>query len=183
MVDVRLTEVCGEDEAPLFWDSVWDPLKGFADWQVAAADEAGNVGGLRAKAMLATAVTLCLFTDKRVEPTHPLFWLCDGDPRGWWGDGVDVRDDLGETEMGSLLWLLARAPMTINGIPVERWAEQFAREALQPLLDQGAVVRMDVAATADTAAGRLYLTVNLFGRDGQAVYAQRLALVWKQITG
>jgi hypothetical protein len=36
----------------------------------------------------------------------------DGDPRGWWGDGADVRTDLGETERGLLRWLLARASLS-----------------------------------------------------------------------
>ncbi len=181
-VTIRSNEGCNPDPL-LLWDSRWFALAGIADWRLAEADEVLNRGGLRAKDILTTAVTLALFTDKRIEPTHPLYWLADGDPRGWWGDGVDVRDDLGETALGSHLWLLERAPLTINGISAARWAEQFAIEALAPLRAQGAVVRIDAAAVADEINNRLELSVQLYGRDGQAVFDQKFAIVWRQLYG
>lgn len=179
---IRVAEGCDLDPF-LLWDSVWDARRGFADWALAGADEPLNRGGLAAKAALATAVTLCLFTDKRIDDTHPLYWLADGNPRGWWGDGVDVRDDLGETPLGSHLWLLARAPLTINGVSAARWAEQLALEALAPLKSQGAVVRIEAAAIANERKNRLELTVSLYGRDGANVYDGKFDLIWQQVAG
>lgn len=179
---IRAAEGCDPD-AFLLWDSDWKPLEGAADWAIAGADEAQNRGGLKATAALATAVTLALFTDRRVEQTHPLAWLADGDPGGWWGDAVDVRDDLGETALGSLLWLLKRAPLTIDGLSVARWAEFLALDALQPLQDQGAVVRIEAQAEANELRNRLELAVQMYGRDGARVFDRKYDLIWRQIAG
>lgn len=177
---LRKSEGCAPDPF-LNWDSIWSPGATAADWRLADADEAQNVGGLRAKDALHTAVVLALFTDRRVEADHPLFWLADGDPQGWWGDSVDVDAAAQETALGSLLWLLARSPMTIAGQSVADWAKHFAEEALAPLLAQGACVRIEVLAEAIEAAGRLYLTVRLYGRDGSNVYDRKFDLVWQQV--
>lgn len=164
----------------LLWDSVWQPFQGFADWALAGADEAQNAGGLRAKASLASAVTLALFTDVRCPPDHPLRYLVDDDDlRGWWGDGIDVRDDLGEAPLGSLLWVLERAPLTSD--IVSRWAPQIARDALAPLLRQRVVTRIEVETTANEIRNRLEIFPRLYGRDGAAVFAQRFDVVWQQI--
>lgn len=178
-VIIRSNEGCDPDPF-LLWDSVWSPQLGLADWGLAGADEPLNRGGLRSKAALATAVILCLFTDKRIDPTHPLYWLADGDPRGYWGDGVDVRADLGEKPLGSWLWLLERAPLTINGQSASFWAEQFALEALAPLKEQEAVSRIDALAAVNEIDARLELTVNLYGRDGQTVYSSKFEILWNQ---
>lgn len=179
-VVIRVAEGCAADSNVL-WDSVWLPELGYADWALADPDETANRGGLRAKAAIETAVVLALFTDRRVEPEHPLFYLCDGDPRGWWGDGIDVRADLNEAPLGSLLWLLERAPLTIRGLSAGRWAEQFALEALAPLIAQGAAARIDVSASVNELQGRLELTVNLFGRDGLKVYDRKFDVLWNQV--
>lgn len=179
---IRANEGCDPDPF-LLWDSNWSPDDGLADFALAGSDEKLNRGGLSAKAALATAVTLALFTDKRIDPTHPLYWLVDGDPRGYWGDGVDVRADLGETQFGSYLWLFERAPLTINGQSAAIWAQQFALDALQPLKDQGAVVRIDASAVANEIDNRLELTVDLYGENGEAVYSQKFAILWRQLQG
>ncbi|WP_316196964.1 phage GP46 family protein [Bradyrhizobium sp. SZCCHNS3053] len=176
-VVIRAAEGCAADSNAL-WDSVWDPAQGFADWAPAEPDETMNRGGLRAKAAIETAVILCLFTDRRVEPDHPLYALGDGDIRGYFGDGIDVRADLNERPLGSLWWLLERAPMTINGAPATTWCEQFAYEALQCLLDQGVCVRIDVQATAYEAEGRIEAAVALYGRDGLKVYDRKFDVLW-----
>jgi phage gp46-like protein len=175
---IRQSEACSPDPF-LLWDSVWNPAAGAADWALAGADELLNRGGLAARQALETAVILALFTDRRVPRTHPLAPLADGDPRGWWGDGVDVRADLGETELGSLLWLLERASLDL----AQRWAPQLALEALAPLKAQGVVVRIDCTAAADELRQRIELTVNLYGRDGARVYDQKFQLVWNQLGG
>lgn len=179
-VVIRQLEGCA-DNPNLLWDSVWNPARGLADWALADADEAANVGGLRSKAAIDTAVLLCLFTDKRIEPDHPLWFLADGDRRGYWGDGIDVRADEGEGPLGSYLWLLERAPMTIKGLSAGTWAEQFANEALQTLLAQEVCARIDVSSLVDEAAGKLYLIVQLFASDGSKTYDRQFDVLWKQV--
>lgn len=179
-VVIRVAEGCADDTNAL-WDSVWDSSKGFADWAMADPDEIDNRGGLRAKAAIETAVVLLLFSDIRVAPDHPLFYLADGDVRGYFGDGVDVRVDLNERPLGSLLWLLERAPLTAKGVPIERWAEQFANEALQTLLDQGVCVRIDVSAVSFPLESRLELTVALYAQNGDQIYNRNFDLLWNQV--
>ena len=102
---IRSNEGCAPQPI-LTWDTVWDAQSGFADWAYADRSEASNRGGLQAQAALQTAVILCLFTDRYCPPDHPLAFLLEGDdPRGWWGDGVDVARDQGEAPLGSLLLL------------------------------------------------------------------------------
>lgn len=177
-MDVRFRVSEGCDPQPLLlWDSVWNANLGVADWALAGSSETLNRGGLAATRALHSAVVLALFTDRRVPDTHPLRYLAGNDPRGWWGDGIDVRDDLGEDELGSLLWLLERAPLTDE---IVRWAETMAIEALNPLLRQGVVVRIEAEATGNVAALRLELVVRLFGRDGSKAFDGRFEILWNQ---
>jgi phage gp46-like protein len=130
-------------------------------------------GDFRAEQGLATQVLICLMTDRRVEPSE----LRDGDEnRGWIGDSFDTVD--GETPVGSRLWLLRRSSME-DGIEIK--AEDYAREALQPLIDQGAVARVDVTVIAD--GNRLGLSVALYGRNGSKIYNSKFELLWRQIDG
>lgn len=180
-ITIRVAEGCAPDSNAL-WDSVWDKERGVADWAMAGADEASNRGGLRAIAAIETAVTLALFTDKRVDPDHPLYFLADGDNRGYFGDGIDVREDLHERPLGSHLWLLERAPLTIRGLSAARWAEQFANDALATLIEQGVAVRIDVSATVNELDSRLELTVALYGRDGSKIYDRNFDVLWNQVS-
>jgi phage gp46-like protein len=178
---LRENEGCLPDTAVL-WDTVWLAPDQVGDWRLApAAGEPGNNGGLAAHRGLFTAACLCLFTDLRVPDLHPLAWLAEGDPRGYWGDGIDVRADLGEIPLGSLLWLLERAPMVIRGVPIARWAQQLARESLQTLIDQEMVAVITCEAVAEPAMGHLYLRVNMFGENGAQVFDQQFELYWQQI--
>lgn len=162
----------------LLWDSIYDPAKGYADWAMAGNNAPLNAGGLAATSALDTAVTLCLFTDKRLPATHPLAYLVpDGDLRGWWGDGIDVRADLGEDELGSYWWVLGRAPLTPA---IANWARQFALDALAPLKKQGAVVRID-CSTAIIGTDALVASIQMYGRDGAKIYDRQFDLVWKQL--
>lgn len=169
---VRANEGCADERVGL-WDTVWDATEGRGDWALAEDDETGNQGGLRAKAALETAIVLSLFTDRRVDPQHPLAWLADGDNRGWWGDGVGDDEPL-----GSLLWLLERSPLT--GPETERWAVALAEESLAGLVGKGAAVRLDVEATAVPLHSRLELLVRLYGRDGALLYDRRFDMIWRQ---
>jgi phage gp46-like protein len=174
---VRIDE--GSDEQPiLLWDSIWSPQQGEADWALAGADEPQNTGGLRAKAALHTSVIIALFTDRRMPDDHPLRYLIDdGDQRGWFGDAIDVRADLFEDAMGSLLWIFQRAQLTED---IRKWVEALALEALQPLIRQGVAVRIDAQAVAHFAVGRIDLTIQIYGRDGSRIYDEKFGDIWQQ---
>jgi phage gp46-like protein len=177
MLRVRIDE--GSEEQPiLLWDSVWSPPQGMADWALAGPDEMQNRGGLRSRAALHTAIVLALFTDRRMPDDHPLRYLIDdGDARGWFGDGVDVRADLFETEMGSLLWIFERAELTED---IRRWVERLALEALDPLIAQGVAERIEAQAVAQFAVGRVDLTIQVYARDQRASIDFRFIDIWQQ---
>jgi phage gp46-like protein len=179
MASVRIRINEGSDKQPiLLWDSIWSPADGFADWAIADADETQNRGGLRSKAALHTAVCIQLFTDKRIPVDHPLRYLVAGDdPRGWWGDGVDVQAGLSETELGSLWWVFERAPLTED---IRRWVEALAIDALAPLIKQGLAVRIEADAYAEKALNRCDCLIRIYGRDGTQTYSHRFDDIWKQ---
>ena len=174
---VRADEGC--EALPLMpWDSVWNNAEGRADWALAGPAEAMNRGGLQAVAELSTAVVLALFTDKRCPSNHPLAKYAGGDLRGYWGDGVDVRTDLGETELGSLLWLLERSVATPA---IVKWAQSLAQDALAPLVSQGACAKITVAATLLPKRNGIALDVRLYAQDGTKIFDRRFEAVWSQI--
>lgn len=176
---IRINE--GRDAQPqLLWDSVWDKARGLAEWALATASETLNRGGLRAVAALETAVVIQLFTDRRMPDDHPLRKYVDGDDlRGWWGDGVDIRTDLGESEMGSLLWVLARAPLTEE---IRRWTETLALEALQTLVRQKVAARITAAAEMQPDIGRMDLTIKIYRADGSLAVDRRFDDIWSQLS-
>lgn len=154
-------------------DLIWDGIVG--DLAINPLTHPDAPGDLRAEQGLATQVLIHLMTDARVETSE----LRDGDDnRGWFGDSFDVMD--GEQPIGSRLWLLRRSALT-DGIEIE--AQDYAREALQPLLSQSAVARIDVAAVADRANSRLDLTVTIYGRNGDVTFDKKFELLWRQIDG
>lgn len=155
-------------------DLVWDGV--MADLALAGRDDAGNRGGLRAKAQLETAVLICLMTDARAEIDE----LRDGDiNRGWPGDSFDIDAEAGEGPIGSKLWLLLRR--TVDDEIVPRLAEAYALDALQTLIDQGAAAAASAVATADPARNRLQLAVRLTDRAGATVVAPKFAILWDQL--
>lgn len=116
---------------------------------------------------LATAVLLSLFTDARALPDDELP-LGQADRRGWVGDEFQGAADTaassaGSAGWGSLLWLV----LTGKAAPeVPERARYYAAQALQWLVDDGVVGRVDVAAqwvaTASGARDRLALRVTLW---------------------
>jgi phage gp46-like protein len=117
MSDIRLT---------------WDYDCGAADFGIEDSDLEGDEG-------LETAVLLSLFTDRRAEEGDV---LPDGgvDRRGWWADAHPaVADD----KFGSRLWLLDCSKETQD---VQDRAEEYAREALQWMIDDRVASRVDVLA-------------------------------------
>lgn len=160
------------------WDTTWNTATGSGDWSL-AGNAAGNAGGLAAAHPLETAVVLALFTDRRCPVAHPLAkWVDPGDPRGWWGDGVDVRTDLGEGEMGSLLWLLERAAMEPD---VERWAKAMIEEALAPLLARKVVVKIETSVERRADDHGLNFGVRLYGADGTIVHDRTYDFAWNAV--
>lgn len=154
-------------------DLGWDGVMG--DLIINGFDHATAPGDLRAEQGLATQVLILLMTDRRVEASE---LRDDEQNRGWVGDSFDRMD--GEGQLGSRLWLLARRSL-YDGIEID--AQDYALEALQPLIDQGAVATISAVATMDKASNRLDLAIALYGRDGAAIYNQKYALLWRQIDG
>lgn len=168
---MRILPVPSAPEPLLDPDLAWNGA--FGDLVTTGLDDPVNPGGLRAAHALETAVLICLMTDARADPTE----LRDGDTnRGWPGDGFDMEP--GEAPLGSKLWLLRRRALTPD---IEILAADYARAALQTLVDQRAFVRFDVTATADRAANRLDLSVAGYGRDNTVTYDRRFAVLWDQI--
>jgi phage gp46-like protein len=172
-IQIRVAE---GDDAPvvLLWDSVWDPVQGQADWAAASPAEIGNVGGLQAQHALDTAVILCLFTWRRAE-TYDALPTKSSDLKGWWGDAIDLEDN--EKPMGSRLWLLFRSVLNAK---VAATAKDYCVEALQTLIDQGAVARIDVTTEAQVVAGILAIRVQLYSTSGARTYDQKFDILWRQ---
>lgn len=152
------------------------------DYVLAGTDETRNRGGFSAKRGLHTAVAIQLFSDRRWIEGQDILDERDPDRRGWWGDSVDLQP--GEDEIGSWLWTLRRSDLTPETLAKAR---EYALLALQPLVDQGAVVRFEVECQGlrgtpiDPTAGVLVIKVDGYGRDGSKIYATRFEALWKQI--
>jgi phage gp46-like protein len=93
---------------------------------------------------LKTSVVVSLFSDRRAHDDDLLPDPLSSDKRGWWGDlaSPDVEED----QIGSRLWLLGREKTMVE---VLRRAEEYAREALEWLLED------DIAAAIDVTAERI----------------------------
>lgn len=175
-MEIRIRETEGTDPQPsLLWDTVVnnDSLTSTYDWGLAGPNAQGNAFGLAADHALNTAIMISLFTWRRAEPSDVL--PAGTDPKGWWGDGVDIEEF--ETKIGSRLWLLLRAPLSRA---TEQLAENYAYEALQPLIDQGAVAKFVCTALAQPVEGFLTLTVNAYSQAGQLIYSQKFEDIWRQ---
>lgn len=111
------------------------------------------------EALLGRAVVISLFSWRRAESGD---LLDDSYRMGWWGDTFpSVAND----RIGSRLWLLRREKVTAE---VMRRAEEYAREALQWMLDDELVTEVDVAVTRnskDTVA----MVVTLIDDDGRQI--------------
>ena len=149
--------------------------RGVGDLVLTSLIGGGNPGDFQAGQGLRTQVIIALMTDARVEASE-----LSGDEanRGWIGDTFDTMAH--EGPIGSKLWLLRRTAMTDD---IEMRAALYARAALQTLIDQQAVVRVDVSAVADRAAARLDLDIALYGRAGAQVYHEKFELLWRQVDG
>jgi phage gp46-like protein len=101
--------------------------------------ELGDDGALVADEGLDTLVMISFFTDVRVEDP-----AANGAPaeqkRGWWADAFR---EPGERPVGSKFWLLDFGKVTPATV---RLAGDYATEALQWLIDDGIVARVEVRA-------------------------------------
>lgn len=168
---MRIIPISAPAEPLLDPDLLWNGRVG--DLALTDLTDPVNPGGLVNGNALKTAVLVCLMTDRRADPVE----LRDGDVnRGWPGDGFDMMP--GEVPLGSKLWLLRRRALTAE---IETVARDYAMEALQTLVDQGAFARFEVTATANRAERRLDLAVIGYGRDGSLTFDKRFAVLWEQI--
>jgi phage gp46-like protein len=181
LVRIRDAEAC-EPRETFAWDSVWVNNEGagggYADWIMAGPDDPpAQAGGLRARMELHTAILIQVFTDKRL-PEGMRNPASDADPRGWWGDTFKIDGEpAGET--GSLLWTLERSPLDDD---TARLAKDYVEEALQVILDQGAVSRFDVATSADRRLQMLTISIGAYDRAGKPITNPLVYdIAWAQI--
>lgn len=123
-------------------------------------------GDLATDTSLETAVLLSLYTDRRALEDDV---LPDGgmDRRGWWFDAFSDRPH------GSRLWLISREKEQDQ---VLRRAEEYAREALTWLIEDGIASSLDVEAI-HVRRGVLQLIVGI-QRPGGRTLERRYDYVW-----
>ena len=157
-------------------DVLWDGQSG--DFYLSKVPEDGGPGGFVAANPIASAVVMLLFSDARPAPAlggkQPT-----GDPRGWPGDGFDVRKDKGEAPLGSTLWRYRRSMVTDD---VARAIGLAAELALRPLKTQGLAERIEAIATAQPNAERVKLTVGVYAGE-KALYVQSFDTLWRRADG
>ena len=117
---------------------------------------------------LSRAVIISLFTWRRAEPDDVL----PADRRhGWWGDSYATAQG---DRIGSRLWLLSRAKLTLETIARAR---HYGEEALAWLVADGVASRIEVAAERLGLDG-LALSCRIWRHDGRPVDL-RFSDVWK----
>ncbi|MCK6928850.1 phage GP46 family protein [Enterobacter roggenkampii] len=103
---------------------------------------------------LTRAVVISLFTYRRADPDD------NADvPMGWWGDTWPA---VASDRYGSKLWLLQRSKLTNALVNTVR---TYLREALQWMLDDGVVSRIDIEIQR-TGINELGNKIILWHRDG-----------------
>ena len=166
----------GSGDPALVWDTTFDPTVADLafDWAIAPQDGSPDSGGLTARAGIATAVILSLFTDARA----PDGWRPEErDRRGWWGDGLAGA---GTEPFGSWLWTVVEQGVVNEA--AARAAEREAARALAWMVRDGVAARVDVVATADPPARRLDLAVAIRARSGETTFDQTFALLWDRVS-
>lgn len=128
-------------------------------------------GDLATDTTLETAVLLSLYTDRRALDEDVL--PDEGsDRRGWWCDAYSDR------RHGSRLWLLSREKELDE---VLRRAEDYAREALAWVIQDGIASNVDVEAI-HLRRGVLQLIVGI-QRSSGSVLESRYEYVWSTSNG
>lgn len=130
-------------------------------------DLATGDSGLLREDTLYSAVIISLLTDRRaaaddVLPDAPVRnGPLPSDRRGWCGDALS---EISGDRIGSRLWLLQREKQTEE---TRRRAIDYAREALQWMIDDGDVLRFDIDASWPQRE-RLDLFVTAWTPDGSS---------------
>lgn len=113
-----------------------------ADWLLLQS------GNLDESQELANYVKVALMTDRLSDPDEVRPDPDSDDRRGWWGD-MDAQTIWQGWPIGTKNWLLTRAKLndypSWEGATVAR-AENYTREALQPLIDIKLCSNIDVTA-------------------------------------
>jgi len=126
---------------------------------------------------LATGMIICLFTDKRL-PDEMDLPTGQVDRKGWAGDTFDVLTEKGEAELGSLLWTLW--PSYLND-DVKVRAIEYCEDALQPLIDQGAVERFEIQAEiSGDQQSALILQIDAYSPNNNDPQKYRFGVLWEQ---
>ena len=118
---------------------------------------------------LVRAVLISLFSWRRANADDD---VQDGDRQGWWADTYNSDGDL----TGSRLWELLRQKVTTQAL---RQAEEFGREALQWMIDDGVAQTVGVAVEADDS-GRVDMLVTVTKPDRSATTI-RFQDVWEKL--
>lgn len=127
--------------------------------------------GMQPVESLARAVIVSLFTWRRALPGD----VAPGEAlQGWWGDST--AETVGD-RIGSRLWLLAREKLTPRTVTR---ADEYAREALQWLLDDAVASRVEVEAQR-IGLDRLGLACRIWRMDGTPLDL-RFDNLWEEIT-
>ena len=165
-------DIRGAEEIPSIFDL--DLLGRYADmeivWNLTHGTPQLVNGDFSTDAGLQTAVIISLFTDARADDDAELP-AGETDPRGWWGDALStVAGDI----TGSKLWLLHREKQEKR---VLLRAEQYAREALQWLVDDKVASKVTVTAS-NPRQGWLYLEPVIY-RPSQRITAYKFDYNWR----
>lgn len=186
-IRLRSGEGCNETQPFLSPDIViqnFDAGRPWFDHELAYPEETQNKLGLASRQALHTAIVIQLFTDRRIRPEMDHLDPFNPDPRGWWGDTVDVREDIGEQELGSHLWTLRRSILTNEVVAL---AADYTHEALQPIADQGAVAEFSVETEAQSlrtgqglASSILAIGINGYSQRGTKIYEQHFDALWRE---
>lgn len=179
------------------WDTIWttDPALGtIGDWDIAGmrgmppADpvlregeepeplpgetvaQAANSGGLKSVDPLGTAVLLAIASDARL-PDYMVgrFGFTMNDQQEWHGNTTKMETD--EEPLGSLLWVLRRAPLTEY---TAKMAEHFCALSLQPLVRQKIVQGFEIHAEIDRGRGMLAIQIRAVTKQGERFWTHDL---------
>lgn len=128
-------------------------------------------GDLRLDDGLETLCSVSIFSDRRA--TDEEVPLDDPRKQGWWGD---LYADEDQDKIGSKLWLLLRSKRTLETL---RKAEDYVREALQWLIDDGIAESISAAATfqGSVTEGRWQIAISITKPRGNE---SRFIMLWEQ---
>jgi len=158
------------DSPLLLWGTSWNAALNTFDWTISGTS-------LKADDQLYNAIMLCLFTDKRARDDYPLP-SAEDDPRGWWGNNINIDSNNGEQELGSYLWIYERSAMTDANL---KGIEDAVNDALLPLTATGMVARYDSQVAWDKPKGSVCIGVQVYSQDGAKAFDQRFTRVWTQV--